>query len=218
MLIFVIPSSYPNSKNVQANIFVHEQCLALKKQGCEIIVLDATSYRFKYWFDKSCRRIIKDTLDGITVYRKHIPSILTTKLYRLSVLQNRHVITELFNRAVKDFGMPDLIYAHFTYSAGYVSCELAKKHNIPLVVMEHGGIFMQPDVPSYLKKILTKTVDSADMFACVSEAQRNCIYRCFDSKKEIKIINNMINDIFTYHPLEKKTPFTVFSAGNLYMV
>lgn len=218
MLIFVIPSSYPNHINPQANIFVHEQCIVLKKAGCDIVVLDATSYRWKYWLDKSCSRYAKTEKDGIVIYSKHIRSILKTKLYRFAVAQYRKVIDKLFKKAVKDYGIPDMIYAHFTYPSGYVSCQLAKKYNIPLAVIEHGGIFMQPKVPGYLKKILTKTINDSDIFACVSEAQRKCLYKCSKSNKEIKIISNMINDCFKFYPLKQNDCFTFFSAGNLYKV
>lgn len=218
MLAFVIPSSYPNDVNPQANIFVHEQCIALKKAGCDVVVLDATSYRWKYWLDKSCFFCSVCERDDVKIYQNHIRSFLKTRLYRLAVFQYRVRINKLFKKAVKDCGVPDIIYAHFTYPSGYVSCNLAKKHNIPLIVMEHGGIFMQPKVPRYLKKMLSETVENCNLFACVSDAQRKCLYRCSKSDKEIKIINNMIDDRFMYHPLNHKGKFTYFSAGNLYKV
>lgn len=218
MLIFVIPSSYPNNINSQANIFVHEQCKALKKAGCEVVVLDATSYRWKYWLDKSCLKYSIREKDGIKIYQKHIRSLLKNKLYSLAVFQYKGVIKKLFKKAVKDYGRPDVIYSHFTYPSGYLSCEIAKEYNIPLAVMEHGGVYMQPKVSEYLKKLLKKTVENADVFFSVSEAQRQCLYKCSQSNKEIKIINNMIDDRFKFYPLKNNEFFTFFSAGNLYKV
>lgn len=218
MLIFVMPSSYPNEINPQASIFVHEQCVALKKAGCDIVVLDATSFKWKYWFDKSCFKSYAHEKDGIVIYSQHIQSLLTTKLYRMTTMRFRSRINKLFQKAVKKHGMPDLIYAHFTYPSGYVASELAKKHNIPLMVMEHGGFYMRPRVSPYLRKILAKTVEGANLFACVSDAQRKCLYQWSETDKEIKIINNMIDDRFRYFPLRDKEDFNFFSAGNLYKV
>lgn len=218
MLLFVIPSSYPNHLNSQASIFVHEQCVALKKAGHKIVVLDATSHGWKNWFDKSCFKTYQHEKDGITIYSRHIQAALKSIFFQLATMQFRIVIKKLFELAVKEHGLPDLIYAHFTYPSGYVSCELSKKYQVPLMVLEHGGIFMQPKVPQYLKKIATQTIEHSDLFACVSEAQRKCLYHCSKSKKEIKIINNMIDDKFTYYPLNNEKTFTFFSAGNLYKV
>lgn len=218
MLIFVIPSSYPNHINPQANIFVHEQCVALKKAGCKIVVLDATSFRWKYWFDKTCFKNYLHEKDDVIIYSRHIPSLLKNKLFRLAAKQFKIVIKKLFKMAVKDFSIPDLIYAHFTYPAGYVACELSEKYNIPLMVMEHGGVFMQPKVPQFLKNILKKTINKSKLFACVSEAQRKCLYECSETDKVITIINNMIDDRFKYYPLNNNEKFVFFSAGNLYKV
>lgn len=218
MLIFVISSCYPNHVNPQANIFVHEQCVALEKAGCKVVVLDATSFRWKYWFDKSCYKNQITEKENIIIYSRHIPSFLTNKLFRLSTMQVRGVVKKLFARAVKDYGIPDVIYAHFTYPSGYVSCELSTIYNIPLIVLEHGGFYMKPKISKYQKKILLKTTKEAELFACVSEAQRECLYKHLEKNKEIKIINNMIEDRFRYYPLTDKEDFVFFSAGNLYKV
>lgn len=218
MLIFVMPSSYPNDINPQASIFVHEQCVALQKAGCEVVVLDATLFRWKYWFDKTCYRIYRHEKDGINIYSRHTQNLLMNRLFRLTTIRFRSRMKKLFQKAVKDYGMPDLIYAHFTYPSGYVASELAKKNDIPLMVMEHGGFYMRANVAPYLRKILAKTVAGANLFACVSDAQRKCLYQWAGTNKEIKIINNMIDDRFRYFPLRDKEAFTFFSAGNLYKV
>lgn len=218
MLIFVIPSSYPNHINPQASIFVHEQCAALAEAGCEVVVLDATMFRWKNWFDKTCFRTYRNCKDGITIYSRHTQSLLMNKLFRLTIARFRGRIKKLFKRAVRDYGMPDLIYAHFTYPSGYIARELAEKHQIPLMVMEHGGFYMRKQVAPYLRKLLTDTMNRSKLFACVSEAQRKFLYKWSESDKEIKIINNMIDDRFRYFPLEKGRKFTFFSAGNLYKV
>lgn len=218
MLVFVIPSSYPNNVNPQANIFVHEQCVALKKVGCEIVVLDATSFKWKYWFDKTCYKNYVHEKDDVTIYSRHIPSLLKNRLFRLATVQFRFAIKKLFKSAVKDYGIPDLIYAHFTYPSGYVSCELAEEYGVPFMVMEHGGIYMRQKVHPYLKKMLKETVNKSNLFACVSEAQRKYLYECSKTDKSIKIINNMIDDRFKYYPLQNHDKFVFFSAGNLYKV
>ncbi len=218
MKVFVIPSSYPNHINPQASIFVHEQCVALKKTGCDIIAFDSTEFRWKYWLDKSCDNIIKREKDGVHIYERHVRSVLTNKLYRLAVYGYYNNIKKLFKIAIKEHGIPDVLYAHFTYPSGYVATKLARKYNIPLFTIEHGGFFMKEKVPTYLKKILRKTIKNSDSFACVSEAQRKSLYLCSDDDKEIKIISNMITDSFKHYPIPQRDNFVFFSAGNLYKV
>ena len=43
----------------------------------------------------------------------------------------------LYRRAVREFGRPDVLHAHFT-DYGYLACPLARREQLPLVLTEHG--------------------------------------------------------------------------------
>lgn len=45
----------------------------------------------------------------------------------------------LYRRAVREFGRPDVLHAHFTDYA-YLAAELKKQEHVPLVVTEHSSL------------------------------------------------------------------------------
>ena len=58
-------------------------------------------------------------------------------------------ITELFDAAVKKHGRPDLILANFSLFSGRAMVDIAEKHRIPCMVIEHYGHLLGKNVSKY---------------------------------------------------------------------
>ena len=215
MKIFVIPSSYKSEFNTQSNIFVHEQCEALIKRGHEVVVLDATTRSFKQWGNKTCA-VPKIRQEGsVKVYSYWVRGIAKSRLPRLATAQYRHRITRLWKMAVKNEGKPDVIYAHFTFPSAYCAVEISEKHKIPIVTMEHGGMYLNKKVHPYIINQLHRTVNDSDCFFCVSSVQADRIKELTGYEGSLTVVPNMISDIFRYYTSDTDGEFTFFSAGNL---
>lgn len=216
ILIFVIPSIYPNELNSQSGIFVHEQCKALLSQGHKIVVLDASSYGIKHWFNRNCYITKHYQFDGIEVFSLHHFGLMSSSLPILSTRLYTDRLKRIYRKAKKLYGRPDVFYAHFTFQSGYCTYLLSKKTNIPFVVMEHHSLFLKPTLNKHIKKMLIHTVENASNFICVSETLKNSIVKWTNTNKKINVIPNSIDDRFCYHaPQNNDEVFTFFSAGNL---
>jgi glycosyltransferase involved in cell wall biosynthesis len=215
MKIFVIPSNYKSKYNPQANIFVHEQCEALYSRGHEITVLDATTRARKHWLNKGCFAPFFRKEGNIKVYSFWVRGVASCRLPRLATAQFMRNVNRLWKIAAKEQGTPDVIYAHFTFPSAYCALYLSKKYNIPVVTMEHAGMYLERKVHPYILKQLRQTVINSNEFFCVSHAHSVKIKELTGVNSEIDVIPNMISDRFRYYPLADNDKFVFFSAGNL---
>ncbi|MFC7062336.1 glycosyltransferase [Halobacillus seohaensis] len=215
MRVFVIPSVYPNKYNLNSGSYIHQQVKEIQGRDIEIIVLDASSYRFDKWFDKSCFKVEKRLYEKINVLSLHYWGLLQSRLPRLNVFLYNMQLNRIYREAVKIFGEPDILHAHFSFLSGYGARKLSKKYNIPYIVTEHYSLFLQPKVDDYILKITTEAINHADFFSCVSETLRQEIVKKTNIQKKISVISNMIDSRYKYHEKPQKNHFRFFSAGNL---
>lgn len=214
MLVYVIPSIYPSCDNSQLGIYVYEQCEALKEKGIDFVVLNSSSRGVKSW--KYCGKIENYT-DGVgEVYEKLTKGFAQSKLPRVAVYSYWRNLKKIFQMALKRYGKPDLIYAHFSFPAGYCARRLSKKYDIPYIVEEHFSIYLKEKIHKYIINITKKTIEDAKEFFCVSEGLRNSLKNHTNTDKDIDIVPNLINDRYTYHPVPRRDKFVFFSAGNLF--
>ncbi len=216
MLIFAIPSGYPNKYNRNSCSFIHEQVKKIQSNGHDNVVLDASAYGIKHWADRNCFKIENSECEGVNILSLHYWGLLPTKLPRLNALLCSIQLKRLYKKAVKIYGKPDILHAHCTLFSGYSACRLSQKSNIPFILTEHHSLFLQTNINKYDLKILNITIDNAKEFICVSENLKNAISKFNNSGKEISVIPNMVDDRFSYSPLPSKDRFVFFAAGNLY--
>ena len=138
MLIFVIPTSYPNPSNPVANPFIKEQVAALSKINANIVVLNVRKMPTKSFFKNKKSGVFFEN-DGCSdiVYNNH-----KTFFEKYLVCFNQWLFTrsmrKLYLEAVKKYGKPDVIYAHF-YSAADAALKITKSENIGSgLVLWHG--------------------------------------------------------------------------------
>lgn len=212
MLIFVMPTSYPNEENPVANSFIREQVKAISRKNSDIVVLNVRKQptsRFFKWIDK--RVSIEN--DGVSdiVFRKQ-KTFLEKYFVWFNHFLFRKAMKDVYLEAVKKYGVPDIIYAHF-YDAGYTALKITKGHNIPIVVLEHSGLLISNKLDARVKKILKYTVENCDEYIVTTSGLKKYAKMHTGTKKDLKLIPNMIDDIFVFHPAVKKEKFEFFSVS-----
>ncbi len=215
MKIFVIPSVFPSSRNFVSGVFVLEQCLALKEDGHEITVLFVEAMRYKFWLTQNYEIIEKYSLYGIRVYYSKYRGLLSAKLPRLALKFYNKKLQLLFNEAIKEIGMPDVMHSHFTFTAGIGTYKIFKKTGIPYIVTEHSSLFLQESLNSYIRENLSEVIRNSQAFICVSVHLKNAISKLISTNRAIEVIPNMLDDRFTYFPVIAKNSFIFYTAGNL---
>ena len=210
MLIFTLPSWYKTAKNPESCIFIYEQMKALQKLGHKIVVLSVQP--------RSVARRVSDEIvddNGIATYYTYVPALAPSKLRGVFVAEFRKALRSLYAKAVKEHGKPDMLYAHFTFAAGYAALSLSKETGVPLVIQEHYSGLMSKQIDSALKKYITEAVRKADGFICVSDGLRKAITEKTGVDGNMTVISNMIHPSFRYAPRAPHEGFVFFSCGNL---
>ncbi|SDO56039.1 glycosyltransferase [Halobacillus aidingensis] len=215
MKIFVIPSAYPNDCNPNSGTFVHEQCRALKQDGHEVIVLDATAYGYKNWFISNVNNFEKSKIDDVEIYAMHYRGLMSTRIPRLAVHCYLNRLRILYQHAIAEHGLPDLFFAHFTFTSGYGALILSKETGIPYIVTEHHSLFLKSNLHPFIKRITIEVIEGASAFICVSEHLRTAMKKFEPANKKICVVPNLIDDKFRFAPMPSAPPFIFFSAGNL---
>lgn len=217
MLLFVVPSTYPNSVNPGSGSFVYEQTLELSRLGHDhdIVILDVSEYNYHHWLRKSCRYISRTYGEEGIRYKLHSRGLMTSRFPKRAVTLAVKNVRKLYTLAVKENGKPDVIITHFTLPAGFAALKLAKEENIPCVIVEHYSLLLSDKLQSYMKSELTGAVKDSAAFICVSESLKLAIERHTGIIGKIQIVSNMTDRRFTYSLPREQPPFVFFSAGNL---
>lgn len=215
MKIFIITPVFPNEINPRSGIFVYEQALILHKIGHEVVVLDAGEYSYKNWLDTSLYKMSIKNYTNIPVISFHTHGLMRTKLPRLYVNLYEQKLQKILQKAIDLYGKPNIFYAHFTFPSGYIACKLGRQFNIPTITLEHGTLMLN-NKNHYIAKLLAYTINNSYRFFAVSPELITAIKYLPDKINNIKILNNVLNNKYFYHPKQKKDCFTFFAAGNFY--
>ena len=215
MLIFVLPAIYPSEDFPQLGIFVKEHCQAIvENHRHKMVVINSSSVGISNW--KKCLDY-KEYDDAVGhVYQKYTRALMQSFFPYIAVASYKYTVLKLFRKAVKDYGKPDIIYAHFSFPSGYVARLISKKYKIPYVVDEHYSLYFYKKLHPYISNITKKTIEDASRFVCVSNRLKSEIYRHTKLKQGIDVIPNLVNRRYKYCPPIHKDKFTFFSAGNFF--
>lgn len=210
MNICVITAAYPYEGSADG-VFVREQCRALSRKGHEVAVLAALG-RGRIAQGPNFDFIEED---GFNCYASRCFRKATTYFPKTSSRTVLRQIEELFDICYANGRMPDVLYAHFAFPAGYAACELGKSKNLPVVVMEHFSGIAQGTIRKGCARIVSDTITSADSFYCVSDSLKGALDRINPSGKRIDVIPDMISGSFCFITPKKKEEFSFFSLGML---
>lgn len=215
MNILFLPSWYESEEMPGSGIFFSEQVKALKEAGnsVTVVIVDIVNYPYKCKTKKFC--ILEQIRDGIEVYRIKIPSYCTGQLPFVFFNYYYYYYSKLMYHLEKKGYQFDVIYAHSFWHAGYIGTLLKKKYNIPLIVQEHRSQLLTGEFRPLVNKYLKKTVLESDVFYCVSERLKEEVYKRTKVESKIKILPNMVNEIFTFKELPINSDFIFTFIGTL---
>ena len=141
MHVLVIPTWYPNGADKLIGIYHKEYCEALANNNIKVNMLyvdrQKISHPIKYLMMPK-KEIIKEK--NYTIYMRKNFDIRRIN-YDLSMSNYYKCLEKAFKEYIKENGMPDILHAQVTIPAGYATCKLGKKYNIPVVVTEHATYY-----------------------------------------------------------------------------
>lgn len=214
MLIFIVPTSYPNKDNPVANSFIEEQAIALSKiPGNKVVVLNVQKQPSSYLFKHIDKRIEHTEKGAISIVHMKHKTLLEKRLILSNQCAFDKDMKKLYKYAVDKYGKPDVIYAHF-YSAAYSSLKMEK--NVPIVVLEHSAELMQNKLDFRYRCILKKVVKLCDRYLATTDNLKNKVMQHTGYIKEVEVLPNIIDEQFTYHPILKEdSEFKYFALSRM---
>lgn len=214
MKIFIVPAWYASEKNGGACPFICEQAVALRKMGHEVVVLSIQMCPINTLFKRKEEYI--NVTDGVVAFYNETTFFYPGRIFGINERRFIACLRHVFDMAEKEYGRPDVLYAHFSYPAGYAASVLSKEKGIPLVVQEHWSYLNRKSIAGSLKKFLLKTIESADTFIAVSTGLQASIERHIpESRGKITVVSNMIDPCFKFIKKREHDGYVFFSMGNL---
>ncbi len=215
MNILIVPSWYEARPGAQLGSFFREQALALKRAGCNVIVADATFQSMRRLKGKKLFSIQKKDDEGLLTYSYYIPTFGLMRMPKLGAKVYTKNLERLFRTISGDGHEIDVIHAHSFYCAGVGAVRLGKKLDIPVVVTEHSGAIISRKLDAQKANLLKETVDKSERFICVGNGLKKAVIDYTQTIKNITVIPNMVDKIFTYKEDKRSEPFHFISIGNL---
>ncbi len=208
MKVFVVSKGMPTEKYPLNGIFEFDQAKALARVGAEVtmLVIDfrSRSYKRKYGYfiyDKEGIHVVELSLP-IGIYRRALPAL-------------QRLLVKTYKKAVKLYGKPDVIHAHF-YSIAAIASVLRKKYDLPFVITEHSSKLNKNilEISGLDVKLAKKAYQNADKIIAVSSALAKNLQDNFDVAADV--IHNIVDvSKFQYTKRGQKQDFTFISVGNL---
>lgn len=142
MNVLIIPSWYPNGKDMLMGVYHKEFCESLInyqniKANMLFIERERLNNPIKYLLMK------KDYIIKENGYKTYVKRMLNVEKINFD-LQIKHYVKALekaFKKYLKENPKPDILHAEVTIPAGYATCVLGKKYNIPVIVTEHASYY-----------------------------------------------------------------------------
>lgn len=222
MHILIIPSELYNVEcQPLAGIFQHQQAQVLKSKGFNVGVISAGFVPYKKNFFSYPYNLF-EVDNGVNIYRLYkktfIPGRITTK-FLWKYLLRLHI--QLFDKYIKEQGVPDIIHAHNCLFAGLSALAIKKIYNIPYIITEHNSAYKTGLFTKH-EAIFTKAVlKNANKITVVSTELGKLLEKLFGEVASpnypiFNIIDNMFEreDNVSKHPNNKKI-FTFLSIGSL---
>lgn len=139
MFILIISRGIPSKRHPQWGCFEKDQAEALAAIGHKVVVASVDSRFLWEWRNIG---ITTKHINHVTYYDSFlIPGSITGLFGRkFNLYIKQWQIKNIYQKVLKEHGKPDIIYGHFSF----ITCnavQIALENKIPLVGMEHNGIF-----------------------------------------------------------------------------
>ena len=205
MKILFISRGTPSSRDPQWGSFELDQAKALRNYGHDVVLL-SVDRRFRRYYRK--HGITMKVIDGIYCYNSFYLSAAITNIIspKLTDFIGNKQIERLFNKVIKKFGFPDIVYGHYLPNS-CLAVYLKNKYGIPAVGIEHWSKMGQKDLTPLIYNQAKQTYPCLDALVSVSTDLKRMI------KQNIGIESYV--DGFDYVDNMHKGIINFVSIGNL---
>ena len=171
MHILIIPSEhYVPKESPLSGIFQYHQAHALINAGYNVGVISPQPRSLKMIKNRvfGWKRGLEVENDrGIPVYRYHGWNWFP-RMDRFCSRFWTKIGMKLFERYIKDHGVPDIVHAHNAVYAGILANQIKDRFGIPYIITEHSSYFARALVSGFLILEATEVYKNADVLAVVS--------------------------------------------------
>lgn len=215
MYVLTIGRTYPEERTGMMGVFELEQAQALSNNGCKMV--------YAFCDTRSIKRLrkygyYKEKSSNVEVYGYHLPiGGFPQKVF--SKIKKQYY-KKIINKIIEEQGIPDIIHVHFPLlNLTEQIWDLLKSFNRPIIVTEHWSRVQTKDLELFRVNLLKKIVEEAAEFICVGEHLRNSVVELTNTNKQIKIIPNMVSNLFYYEEQKKQNKssdrFEFITVGRL---
>ena len=192
MKIFFITRGFPSIDDPMSGNYEAVQAKAIAALGHQVSVISV--YKGAAWSLMRKRKISHRIIDNVSVYEGFSPSFLIRLRYikKFNQYLRKRAYRLVFERVVKNEGMPDIVHAHILS----VACSLSfikDKYHLPFVITEHWTKTNVTKIPKWLRS-MSNIYHQADKVICVSQALADSLKRNFQI--DSIVINNMVSNLF----------------------
>lgn len=143
MRVLVIPSWFPIGEDKLMGIYHKEYTSAICENGVDADILYVyrcgIKHPIKYLFEK---RIVVENERNYKVYRIKMLNLEPISM-KLHMFVYKRKLNKLYKYYLRRNEKPDILHGEVTLPAGYATCKLGNKYNIPVLVTEHSSNFLQ---------------------------------------------------------------------------
>lgn len=212
MHILILPSWYVSSYNALSGIFFKEQAEALAKHGHHVGVIAIQGVGIRQVIDQKKLDLSNSYFveNGVHTYRKQY---LDTKLNDVIKKMKMASFIGMFEKYVKDQGLPDIIHIH-SFMVGEYALYVKEKYNVPFVVTEHLSGFAREEM-SFEDLDRAKSVfEKSSYNIAVSQQFKDLLKDKFSL--EFHYIPNIVNvDFFNVQEFILKETYAFIHIANL---
>lgn len=192
MKVLFITRGYPSPEDPMAGNYEAVQARAIAAKGHEVSVIGIKWLSLRHVFTST--KVSHRVVDGINVYEatKVYPGIRYINLPKWERFTKTWIFRKVFNKYVKECGMPDIVHVHIILYAP-PAVFLKTKYNLPFIITEHWSK-MKADKLELQVRNQTFAYQYADRVICVSDALAESLRnKC---NVDSLVINNMVSDQF----------------------
>lgn len=192
MKILFVTRGFPSEQDPMAGNYEAVQAKAIAAKGHEVSVIGIKWLSLRHVFTST--KVSHRVVDGINVYEatKVYPGIRYINLPKWERFTKTWIFRKVFNKYVKECGMPDIVHVHIILYAP-PAVFLKTKYNLPFVITEH-WTKMNTEKLEMRVRNQTFAYRYADRVICVSEALAESLRK--KCNIESLVINNMVSDQF----------------------
>lgn len=197
MHVLILPSWYPLHKDDLNGSFFREQACALANAGIKVGVIAPQFRSLRLGKNAVLGRYDQEFWrDGdINTYFQH-GVFWFPKFPYLDLKRWVKAGLALFDRYVKEQGMPDILHVHSLLHAGPLAWTIHKKYRIPYCVTEHSTIFGRGLVKDWEWGHLKRSEATAGKLLAVSKSLADLLKQKLNGK-EWTVFPNLLDDLFT---------------------